>query len=90
MLVLITQDLTTDYSPIPIAKTLHRLYTNCIALLKKREEKFAILSKRFPSEIIAKWEAMDITPKVVGDRVISVYEANIGKDGMFFFLAMIS
>lgn len=68
------------------AKTLYRLYTNCIALLKNREAKFANLSKRFPSEIIAKWETMDVTAKVIGDRVISVYEANIGKDGMFFSL----
>jgi len=32
-------------------------------------------------EIIAKWEDMDIKPKIIGDRVISVYEAKIGKDG---------
>lgn len=73
-----------------VAKTLYRLYTNSIALLRKREANFALLSKRFPSEIVAKWEAMDITPMVVGDRVISVYEANIGKDGMSSFLANIS
>jgi len=29
---------------------------------------------------------MDITPKVVGNSVISVYEANMGKDGVFSVL----
>lgn len=67
---------------------MYRLYTNCIALLKNREAKFAILSKRFPSEIIARWETMDVTAKVIGDRVISVYEANIGKDGTSVFSSM--
>jgi len=54
-----------------------------MALLKKREAKFALLSKHFPSEIITKWEDMDITPHVVGDSVISVYEVKMGKGGMF-------
>ena len=67
------------------ARTLYRLYTNCIALLKKREAKFALLSKRFVSEVITRWEAMDITPRVVGDHVISVYEAHIGRDGTFSY-----
>jgi hypothetical protein len=31
---------------------------------------------------------MDVTAKVIGDRVISVYEANIGKDGTSVFSSM--
>lgn len=31
---------------------------------------------------------MDVTAKVVGDHVISVYEANIGKDGTSVFSLM--
>ncbi|KAF9486051.1 hypothetical protein BDN70DRAFT_988377 [Pholiota conissans] len=64
-----------------MAKTLYRLYTNCIALLKKRDEKFIEFSKRFSPELIEKWTAMDIAPIIDGGQVISVYEAQIGKDG---------
>ncbi|KAF8175800.1 hypothetical protein BJ912DRAFT_857712 [Pholiota molesta] len=64
-----------------MGKTLYRFYTNCLALLKKREAKFNSLSKRFSPEVIAKWTAMDIAPKIEGDQVISVYEAQIGKNG---------
>ena len=53
------------------------MYINCVTTLKSRDDKFKKLTKRFPNDVITKWEGMDILPQMENGVVISVYEAKI-------------
>ncbi|RDB30333.1 hypothetical protein Hypma_007055 [Hypsizygus marmoreus] len=60
-----------------IAKTLNRMYTDCLPTLKRREDDFNESTAMYPAEVITRWEAMDTTPKKVDGVVTSVYEVQL-------------
>ncbi|GLB34092.1 hypothetical protein LshimejAT787_0109760 [Lyophyllum shimeji] len=60
-----------------IGKTLNRMYSACIKTLKTREDDFAELTSMHSPEVIARWEAMDTTPRKVNGVVTSVYEVQL-------------
>jgi hypothetical protein len=56
-----------------VAPFLYRSYIKCLDTLKTREKKFMEFSARFNPDIIKRWDAVDDTPKTVGNEVISVH-----------------
>ena len=56
-----------------VAPFLYHSYIKCLDTLKTREKKFMEFSARFNPDIIKRWDAVDDTPKTVGNEVINVH-----------------
>jgi len=69
------------------ASSLNTAYSNCLDTLKKRETEFRQLERATFSENLAKWSAMDDTPRKDGKQIISVHIARY-KKGTFFIWMM--
>lgn len=66
------------------ASSLSTAYNNCLDTLKKREIEFRQLERATLSEHLAKWSAMDDTPRKDGKTIKSVHIARY-KNGFFIF-----
>jgi hypothetical protein len=66
------------------ASSLYTAYNNCLDTLKKREIEFRQLERATLSEHLAKWLAMDDTPRKDGKQIKSVHIARY-KKGFFIF-----
>ena len=64
------------------ALSLYTGYNNCLNTLKKRETDFQRLEMSTKPEHLAKWSAMDDTPRMDGKKIISVHIAQY-KKGIF-------
>ncbi len=61
------------------AHSLYTAYNNCLDTLKRRETDFQRLEMSINPEHLAKWLAMDDTPKKDGKQIISVHIAQYKK-----------
>ena len=55
------------------AHSLYTAYNNCLDTLKQRETDFRLLEMSTNPEHIAKWLAMDDSPRKDGKHIISVH-----------------
>jgi hypothetical protein len=69
------------------ASSLYTAYNNCLDVLKTRETSFRNWQRVIHPEHLAKWSAMDDTPRKKGKEIISVHVARY-KIGMFRFVDM--
>jgi hypothetical protein len=69
--------------------SLYIAYNNCLDVLKTRETNFCNWQRAIPPEHLAKWSAMDDTPRMKGKEIISVHIARY-KIGMTWLFDMIS
>ncbi|KAJ6524116.1 hypothetical protein DFH09DRAFT_937449 [Mycena vulgaris] len=66
---------------IGLAAALQRLYRVCQAELRKRQDNFEALTEKHSKELIAEWEAIDVTPRMEKGQFVSVFQSSFKKVG---------
>ncbi|KAJ6559495.1 hypothetical protein DFH09DRAFT_1316801 [Mycena vulgaris] len=64
---------------IGLAAALQRLYRVCQAELRKRQDNFEALTEKHSKELIAEWEAIDVTPRMEKGQFVSVFQSSFKK-----------